>query len=101
MSKFNMTEYMRKWREKNRERWNELSRQRTRMLKERNKEKRYENIFLSMKTNFFIKDGHKVYIHKKGNKYYYEIFFKDFREHYISQEFSSRLNLNKDLMYAI
>ena len=101
MSKINMTEYMRVWREKNRERWNELSRQRVRMLKERKAEQRAEADFLSMKSKFFIKDGHKVYIHKKGKKYYYEIFFKDFREHYISQGFSSRVNLNKDLMYAI
>ena len=101
MSKFNMTEYMRKWREKNRERWNELARNRIKANKEKKEEQEEELKINSQKRNFFIKDGHKVYIHKKGNKYYYEIFFKDFRGHYISQEFSSRVNLNKDLMYAI
>ena len=101
MSKFNMTEYMRKWREKNRERWNELARNRIKANKEKKEEQEEELKIISQKRNFFIKDGHKVYIHKKGKKYYYEIFFKDFREHYISQEFSSRVNLNKDLMYAI
>ena len=101
MGKINMTEYMRKWREKNRERRNELARNRIKATREKKEEQEEELKIISQKRNFFIKDGHKVYIHKKGNKYYYEIFFNDFREHYISQEFSSRVNLNKDLMYAI
>lgn len=101
MSKFNMTEYMRVWRKKNRERCNELARNRVRAAKEIKEEEEIELKYISQKRNFFIKDGHKIYIHKKGKKYYYEIFFKDFREHYISQYFGSRTSLNKDLMYAI
>lgn len=99
--KINMTEYMRKWRAKNRERWNELARQRAKTVKEIQQDNKDKDCFLQTKTNFFVKDGHRVFIHRKGNKFYYEIFFNDFRKHYVSQEFGSRLSLNKDLFYAI
>lgn len=101
MKKINMTEYMREWRKKNRERWNELARQRIKATKEIKQDIKDKTCFLQMKTNFFVKDGHKIFVRKKNNKFYYEIFFNDFRKHYISQEFKSRLSLNKDLFYAI
>ena len=68
MSKFNMTEYMRVWRKNNREKWNEYARNRVRAAKEIRNEEEMELKYISQRRTFFIKDGHKIYIHKKGKK---------------------------------
>lgn len=93
--------YRKMWRKKNRLRWNEICKAQYRSSKEEKREQEEENKFLSTKEMQINKDGHKVYIHKKNKKYYYEVFFNDYRKYYISQEFNSRLDLNKDLLYAI
>ena len=57
--------YRKMWRKKNRLKWNEICKAQYRSSKEEKREQEEENKFLSTKEMQIIKDGHKVYIHKK------------------------------------